>query len=224
MADMDQTGSNRTWSGRLLERRRLTESTFELRLRRPAGFDFKPGQHIALQFEEIERDYSLVSPPDVKTLAVLVRRIPGGRITPWLDQVPIGTPLAFTGPSGYFIFHRGRRPAVMVATGTGIAPFVAMIRTDARPFLLLHGVRRSEELYYRGELQAAVKRYVPCISGDTPLPDGAFQGRVTSYLQTRLDPITCDFYLAGRMEMIHDAMRIIDRCFPSSRVYTEAFF
>ncbi len=224
MAAGDQTMADQAWSARLVERRRLTASTFELRLSRPTGFDFNPGQHIALQAEGTEREYSLVTPPAENVLAVLVRRIPGGRLTPFLAEAPVGTRLSFTGPDGRFVFHPGQRPAVMVATGTGIAPFIAMLRAGVRPFMLLHGVRRVDELYYRDEIQTAVKNYVPCLSTDAEIPAGAFHGYVTRYLQNRLAPLTCDFYLAGRMAMIQEAMPIIDSCFPSARVYTEAFF
>jgi ferredoxin-NADP reductase len=219
-----QTQSVKVWSSRLLERRRLAVGTFEIRLQRPTGFDFQPGQHIALQIGRRERDYSLVSAPSEDELAILVRLIPAGQLTPVLDQAPIGTELTFSGPEGRFRFHPGPRPGAMVATGTGIAPFVAMIRAGAQPSWLLHGVRASEELYYRDELQAVVDRYVPCLSRDVSLPSGAFNGHVTRFLQTRPELGACDFYLAGRMAMIHDAIRIVDECFPSARVYTEAFF
>lgn len=213
-----------TWSGRLLERRRLTAGTFELRISRPPGFAFQAGQRIALRTEATERDYTLVSAPADDDLVVLVRLIPAGRVTPFLDQAPIGSELLFSGPSGYFCLRPDPRPTVMVASGTGIAPFTAMVRAGARPLALLHGVRTAEELYYRAELQTAAERYVPCLSAKALLPAGAFGGYVTDYLQTRLDPLTCDFYLCGRMEMIRDAMQIIDTRFPDARVYTEAFF
>ena len=69
------------WSGRLLERRALCVGTFELRISRPAGFNFEAGQHITLMVDGAARDYSLVTAPSESTLAVLVRRIPGGRLT-----------------------------------------------------------------------------------------------------------------------------------------------
>jgi ferredoxin-NADP reductase len=112
----------------------------------------------------------------------------------------------------------------MVATGTGIAPFAAMIRAGARPARLLHGVRTPDELYYRHELQNAAGRYIPCLSGEGALPEGACRGYVTGVLEAGLGLAGCDFYLAGRMAMIHDALTIIDDHFPSSRVFTEAFF
>lgn len=213
-----------TWSCRLVERRRLTAGTFELRLTRPPGFAFQAGQRIALRTEATERDYTLVGAPADEDLAVLVRLIPAGRLTPFLDQAPIGSELLCSGPSGYFCFRPDPRPAVMVASGTGIAPFTAMVRAGVRPFMLLHGVRTAAELYYREELQTAAVRYIPCLSTKSLLPGRAFGGYVTDYLQTRLDPQSCDFYLSGRMEMIRDAMQIIDARFPAARVYSEAFF
>ena len=197
------------WTCRLLERRRLTAGTFELRLSRPPGFAFEAGQRIAPADDE---------------LAVLVRLIPAGRVTPCLNQAPVGSELLFSGPRGYFCLHPGPRPAVMLASGTGIAPFVAMVRAGVRPSILLHGVRTADELYYRSALQPAADRYVPCLSAKGPLPGSAFGGYVTAYLRTHIEPHPCDFYLSGRMEMIRDAMQIIDTRFPAARVYTEAFF
>ena len=220
----DQASAKPSWSSRLLERRRLTAGTFELRFSRPQGFEFKAGQHVTLRVEGTAREYSLVGPPEAHLLAILVRRIPEGRMTAYLDQVPAGAELTFDGPGGHFIFHGHRRPVVMVATGTGIAPLAAMIRAGARPDVLLHGVRTPDELYYRDECQAAARRYVPCLSGGAALAGEAFDGHVTRFIETRLAPEAADFYLAGRMEMIHAAMGIIDVRFPSARIYTEAFF
>ncbi len=133
MADVDQNAPEGLWSGRLLQRHRLTDRVFELRLSRPQGFGFQPGQRITLQHGRHARDYTLVNALEDDVLTVLVRLIPTGHMTPLLDQMPIGAELGFTGPDGRFRFHPGRRPAVMVATGTGIAPFVAMIRAGVKP-------------------------------------------------------------------------------------------
>ena len=224
MGDMGQAIAKPSWSSRLLERRRLATGTFELHLSRPTGFDFKAGQYITLRIGDAAREYSLVGAPQARSLAILVRRIPGGRITTHLDRVATGTELFFDGPDGHFTYRGGERPVVMVATGTGIAPLAAMIRAGARPDVLLHGVRTLEELYYREECRQAARRYVPCLSGDAAPPAEAFNGHVTRFIETSLDPLEADFYLAGRMAMIHAVMSIIDARFPSSRVYTEAFF
>ena len=64
-----------------------------------------------------------------------------------------------------------------------------MIRAGVRPDLLLHGVRSAGELYFREELEAAVRRYVPCLSTDSAYPGEAFRGYVTRFLQARLTPM-----------------------------------
>jgi ferredoxin-NADP reductase len=224
MAGVDQNTAEGVWTSRLLERHRLADSTFELRLSRPAGFRFQPGQRITLQHGRHARDYTLANALEDDVLTVLVRLIPTGQVTPLLDQMPIGTELGFTGPAGRFRFQPSHRPAVMIATGTGIAPFVAMIRAGVKPFMLLHGVRTKAELYYREELAATTNHYIPCLSKAPPGHGEAFHGYVTHFLQTRRGLVDCDFYLAGRMEMIHGAIQIIDAGFAGARVFTEAFF
>jgi len=138
-----------------------------------------------------------------------------------------GNRLHFAGPFGYFIFRAAERPAVFVATGTGIAPFVSMSRTGTTGFLLLHGVREAEDLFYEADLRRSASRYVPCVSGGggekTLLPDG-FPGRVTQYLAQHVPQGQYDFYLCGRGEMIRDVIRIVDERFPGSLVYSETFY
>jgi NAD(P)H-flavin reductase len=91
---------------------------------------------------------------------------------------------------------------------------------------MLHGVRHADDLYYRALLESSAAQFVPCLTGPAPsaLPSDTYKGRVTAYLRTRLITGEYDFYLAGRREMIADAMAIVDDRFPTSRVYTEIFF
>jgi benzoate/toluate 1,2-dioxygenase reductase subunit len=115
-----------------------------------------------------------------------------------------------------------------VATGTGIAPFAAMARAGVRGFLLLHGVREPEELYYEALFRGAAARVVPCLtghgSGGPPRHEQAFPGRVTAYIEAHLPRRPYDFYLCGREEMIRDVTFLVDEGFPGSRVYSEIFF
>jgi NAD(P)H-flavin reductase len=102
-----------------------------------------------------------------------------------------------------------------------------MVRAGVRDFLLLHGVRDPEELYYASLFRGPATRVVPCLTGrepeDKPLPD-AFVGRVTAYVHGRLPRKAYDFYLCGRGEMIRDVTLLVDEAFPGSRVYSEIFF
>ncbi len=215
------------YRSRLQETCWLSAYAFELHLTRPEGFVFRAGQHIRLQSQGHERDYSLTSGPEDTPLAILIRHVPEGALTPFLASLEPGSELAFSGPRGHFAFRPSDRPAVFVATGTGIAPFAAMVRSGVRDFLLLHGVRAPEDLYYEELFRAAAGEVVPCLTGrgtgQRPRPD-AFSGRVTAYLEANLPRGAYDFYLCGREEMIRDVTLLVDEAFPDSRVYAEIFF
>jgi ferredoxin-NADP reductase len=213
-----------TFSTEIRERRWLTPGTFELVLDRPDAFSFVAGQKIELAFAGASREFTVASGPADPEMVLCIRKIEGGRMSALLSRVPTGSELSFQGPYGYFTFKPGGRQAVFVATGTGIAPFVAMTRSHVKNFILLHGVRQSVELYYRAELVAAAARYIPCISSEQELPEGHFAGRVTDFLATELPRAPFDFYLCGSGAMIRDVTHIVDDRFDGSRIFAEKFF
>jgi ferredoxin-NADP reductase len=211
----------------LLRRRWLSKKALEIELSRPSGFQFTAGQTIRFLHHDIERYYSLISAPQDPTLALCVRYVEGGTFTPHLSSSPIGTRLKLTGPHGYFTFSASTRPPVFVATGTGIAPFVSMVRSGLKGFTLLHGVSLTEDLYYEALFHEKSIEYIQCISesihAENQLP-GRFQGRVSDYIQMQLPRIEYDFYLCGRDEMVRDVTLLVDDCFPGSRVFNEVFY
>jgi ferredoxin-NADP reductase len=123
-----QTTGATVYRAELLERHWVSDKTFEITLTRPPAFHFEPGQRIRLIHENIERDYSLVSSPGDSSLILCIRHITGGAYSSILVDARIGERLCFSGPYGYFLFYPSGRPAVLIATGTGIAPFCAMAR------------------------------------------------------------------------------------------------
>ena len=212
-------------TSRILHRQWLTTDTFTLTLERPPDFQFRAGQRLRLLTGGKTRDFSLIPGDRHDQLVLLIRWVADGVVSSHLSRCPLGTAFDFTGPSGHFIYRPSSRPAIWVATGTGIAPFVAMCRTGMRGFVVLHGVRHDDELYFRDIMEPAALRYVPCLTGDPSSSSSqAFPGRVTDYLRHRFPEGEYDFYLAGRREMIAEVMDIADHRFPSSRVYSEIFF
>jgi benzoate/toluate 1,2-dioxygenase reductase component len=221
------TSSTSKYPAKLLHRRWLSSSTFELELARPRLFQFLPGQRVRLYHEGKERNYSLISTTDDPSLALCVRRVDGGTFSPLLATAKIGTRFHLSGPHGYLTFRSSRRPAVFVATGVGIAPFVSIVRSGMTSSTLLHGVRTPAELYYESLFRGATRCYVPCLSvlpSETEPPPDSFSGRVTEYLISHLQPGLYDFYLCGRSEMVRDVTLLIDERFSGSMVYTEIFF
>lgn len=212
------------FTARITANRRLAANAFELTLAKPASFVFLAGQRLRLEYAALQRDYSIVSAPAEADLRLCLRRVPGGRLSAQLARAGVGTRVAFTGPHGYFTFKPSSRPAVFVATGTGIAPFCAMAEAGVSGFTLLHGAATPEGLYYREFIQPRAALYVGCLSAGRPTGPAQFPGRVTDYLRSRLPPRTYDFYLCGRREMIRDVTLLVDERFPGSLVYSEIFY
>lgn len=217
-------GSPAEFRTRLVARRPLAPSAFELALAKPARFTFTPGQRVRVRHAGAERDYSIASAPAEALIRLCIRRVDKGRLSTRLAEMSVGEALAFTAPHGYFTFQASARQAAFVATGTGIAPFCAMAAAGISGFILLHGVATEEELFYRDLLRAKAAAYVPCLPGGRAAATGYFNGRVTDYLRERLPAAAYDFYLCGRQEMVRDATLVADERFPGSLVFSETFY
>jgi len=211
----------------LLSRSWVTEDAFEIRFSRPPLFEFAAGQRVRFIQNEVERDYTPTSSPQEEEIGFLVRSVKGGLFSCALASAREGDRFRITGPHGCFRFYPSERVPVFVATGTGLAPFVSMARTGVKNFILLHGVRRSLDLYYEALLRKAARLYIPCLSLLRDPAEGVpcvFAGRVTGYLEGHLPSGAYDFYLCGNGEMIREVILLVDQKFPDSLVYTEPFF
>jgi NAD(P)H-flavin reductase len=213
-----------TYTVTLLKRKWLSKKTFEIFLSLPPAFTFKPGQRISLTLDGHQRDYSIVSAQQESELTLCIRMVTGGKLSALLSVADIGASLLMNGPYGYFTYKSSPRPAVCVATGTGVAPFCSMARSGISGFTILHGARLSDDLYYASRLRQNARKYVACLSDSKELPANAFPGKVTEYLEQHLTPGAYDFYLCGRREMIRDVTHLIDVRFPESLIYTELFY
>lgn len=127
----------------------------------------RPGQYVTIGIEAdgqlVQRPYSPASvDPVARTVELYVRRVPLLRFTSLLWRLPVGHRLRMTGPRGLFLLdEEDRRDHLFVASGTGIAPFVTMVRNlgtrwsshgpgaTPRRAIVLHGVSHARELGYR---------------------------------------------------------------------------
>ena len=212
-----------TFATELIDRRWLSEKTFEIKFSKPSAYRIQAGQRVSVYYQGLDRDYTTVSAPQDPEITLCIRKVDSGELTPALSSADIGTRFDISQPNGYFTFKPSGRPPVFVATGTGIAPFCSMVRSGITGFTLLHGVDSSQDLYYQSELESAANCYIPCISGDDQSSDKYFRGRVTDYLQEHLPPAPYDFYLCGRREMIREVTWLVDERFPGSLLYSETF-
>jgi len=174
----------------------------------------------------IRRAYSIASSSvEKRYLEFYVTLITSGALTPRLFAIPYGGRL-FLGPKASGLFTLDRvdpgKAVVLIATGTGLAPYISMLRTmlvnDAeRHFVVLHGARYSWDLGYRGELESLARirpnfTYIPSITRASEEP--YFQGhtgRIQSLIEqgiieqlsgVPLDPSAADVFLCGHPDMI----------------------
>jgi len=211
----------------VLQRRWLSDNAFEIELTRPSALAFAPGQAVRLIHSSHERYYSIVSTPGDSTLTLCVHHVHRGIISPRLAEAAKGDVFRLTGPHGYFIFNPSPRTPVFVATGTGIAPFVSMVRSGIPDFILLHEVDLAQEFYYQDLFRDVASSYTPCLSDpsktDSSLP-GIFQGRAADFIEHRMAPGVYDFYLCGNQDMTSRVTLLVDEQFPGSSVFREVFF
>lgn len=192
--------------GTLLELRRVTDAVRILRVARPHGFDFTPGQYAELGVPGGGRNpYTIASAPDDPYLEFCIEQSPSGRVSRRLFALRPGDPVALgSRAKGDFTLVARASVHLMVATVTGIAPFRSMLRhavqRNAWPgrFVVLHGASYADELAYRDELEDLAARfpervrYRPSVSRPGEARNRGFTGdagRVAELVTAVLDEI-----------------------------------
>jgi len=223
----------------ITSRKDFAPDLWSIRIRPEQKLEFRPGQYATLGFTQddrvIERPYSIVSSPLEDELEFFFELVTRGGLTPSLYHLQAGDSLLMRRQAkGLFAFDAssGHKYHAMVATVTGIAPYVSMLRTAAREaasgavmdhkLLILQSASRSWEFGYREELEELARRfswvhYVPTVSriGEDPAWDGEL-GRAEDVLRKHLDtsafePSQTTSYLCGHPEMIKNARSILLR-------------
>ncbi len=193
----------------IVEKRELSPSVFMLRLDRN-GFLFDPGQYVfvSLPCDRHVREYSISSGINDPCLEFLIKEVSDGFVSKKLKNLKPGDEIEIEGPFGFFTLNERfftTPPLLLVATGTGIAPFHSFIRSHPDlKYLLLHGVRYGDETYSK----FFDNHYVICTSRDN---NGNFYGRVTRYQEEH--PVSNDHwcYLSGNYGMIDEMTEILIR-------------
>ncbi len=171
-------------------------------------FEFRAGQYATLGLdigdEFVPRAYSIASSPYERTyLELYINVIEQGQLTPSLFNLRHGDEVCYMGPKGVFTLAKSKAPHLLLcATGTGLAPYVSMLRTlgieqsrgkpHGRMITLAHGVRYTADLGYRWELDGLSRHkefnllYLPTASRwqeDRHWMPRVGRGRVTALLE-----------------------------------------
>ena len=193
---------------------------------------FEPGQYMTIGVfvdgRIVQRPYSVASPPVVAGdtgYEMYLRLVVGGTFTPVLWDLPVGHRMRMIGPKGKFMLEPDDdRIHLFISSGTGNAPFIAMMRqalADGRPrrAVFLNGVSHARDLGYRDILEHWESsgeypvRYIPTVSRPNDPLNADWTGR-TGRVETIVAPIVEELglrpddtvaYLCGNPDMIQSA-------------------
>jgi ferredoxin-NADP reductase len=220
-------------TARIVRRLDLTVDLWRIWLQPAEPFPFKPGQYCTIGASGIERPYSIASPPAEPEIELFIEHIPlpVGQLTPLLYKLKVGDQVTLRPRAkGLFFFNEGFRNHVMVATVTGVAPYLSILRTQlAKPragdrYFVLEGASHHDEFGYDAELREMAAahpdrlKFIPSVSrpqdprnsgwkGATGRINALVDGYLREFALPRAD--TC-VYLCGHPLMIEDVKRRLD--------------
>lgn len=212
---------------RVVENRHWTESLFSLRVA-GAQLRFQAGQFVRIALdvggERVARAFSFVNPPEDPTLEFYGVIVPQGPLSPRLAELKAGEALYVApNPAGFLILSEvpDAETLWLVSTGTGLAPFLSILRTPApwqrfRNVVLVHAARYARELTYRELIAATPARYVPVVSREAApgalagrIPAAIADGRLEAAAGLQLGPQTSHVMLCGNPQMLKDVQAVL---------------
>jgi len=229
-------------SAKVLWVRHWNEHLFSFAIERPASFRFRSGEFVMIglpgEKKPLMRAYSIASPHYAEELEFLSIKVADGPLTSRLQLIEPGDEL-YMGkkPTGTLVLDAllpGRR-LFMLSTGTGLAPFLSLMRDPDvysvfDKVVVAHSVRRVSDLAYHEEMTgrlaedplvadeaAAQFHYVPTVTREpfhtsarlgTLIENGALFAGIDG--GTTLDPETDRVMLCGSTEMIRDFAKSLE--------------
>lgn len=219
--------SEKWLEGRVVENRHWTPALFSLRVEGPRPA-FEAGQFVRIALdvagERVARPFSFVNPPQDPVLEFYGIEVPEGPLSPRLNRLVPGDVLYIApNPAGFLVLSEVPDGKVLwlVSTGTGIAPFLSILRTDApwkrfEYVVLVHAVRHARELVYRELIGATLReqpglRYVPMVSREAVpgalagrIPAALADGRLEAAAGVPITPHDTQVLLCGNPDMLRD--------------------
>jgi ferredoxin-NADP reductase len=203
-----------------------------------AKLDFVPGQFVSfthsIHEKNITRAYSIASAPsDGNRFELCLNLVRDGKFSPHLFEMKPGDSVEMRPPLGQFVLRHPDRDAALIATGTGIAPFRAILRAhlnETSPaFTLLFGVRHEHSLMYRAEFEEMAIHYphfhfLPTLTRPGPEWTGR-TGRVQPHLKDAIgERRDVDVFLCGLKAMVDETRNILkDMGFDRKQILYEKY-
>ena len=212
---------------KVLRRVDITRDLLLMWIDKPEGFRFKAGQYCTIGRDGIERAYSISSAPHEEEIELFVELVPPpeGNLTPKLWELHPGDSMSIRPRAkGIFTFKPSLPNQLLVATVTGVVPFISFIRDylhndrDGHHFYVLQGASYQDEFTYKDELEGLAHQhpdmitYVPTVSRPDESPNDGWAGetgRVNTLVEKHaekfgLTPEDTLVYACGHPGMIED--------------------
>jgi len=207
----------------IIENKLIAPFAYSLIFRR--NFNFIAGQVVGLGInKEIEpRLYSIASGENDEFVEIIYTEKPDGKLTPMLSLLRSGDSLMVSEPFGSYTDCP--ESPVWIATGTGIAPFISMLKSGkGGQSTLIHGIRTSDYFYFADFLKAKLgDHYIQCCSSCND--NAFFSGRVTHYLDGQTLNPNKKYYLCGVAEMVVETRDLlIAKGIPFNSIVAEIYF
>lgn len=181
----------------VVEKKVWTDGLFSLRVKSSEVHPFEPGQFLHLAVEEdekiINRPYSVASPHG-ETLEFFIVVVPAGELTPRLWKLQPGDPVKISqkGAGGFTLTKTPNAEVLwLMSTGTGLAPYIAMLKTSTpwerfQKIVVVHGVRLIRDFGYASELRSLEQshpgRFVYVQAATRETHPGVLSGRLNQCL------------------------------------------
>lgn len=205
-----------THASTITEIRRHSETAFgfTLKLADRESLAFLPGQYvnIAVPGTEVSRSYSFSSGPADQDASFLIRITDQGAMSSYLrDTAQVGDKLDFTGPMGSFFLRELKRPALLLAGGTGLAPLLSILEKLTtseleHPVHLIYGVSTDADLVELDKLEhyaTVMDRFTFDYCVSDPASSAPNKGYVTGLIgREHVNEGDVDVYLCGPPAMV----------------------
>jgi ferredoxin--NADP+ reductase len=230
-----------TGTERVLHVHHWNDTLFSFRTTRDPGLRFRNGHFVMLglpaEGRPLMRAYSVASANHADYLEFFSIKVPDGPLTSRLQHLKPGDEVIVSRkPTGSLLIEdlRPGRHLYLLATGTGLAPFMSIIQDPEsyerfEKVVLVHGVRQVSELAYAdfierelpqheflGEMVRAQLLYYPTVTRE-PF---RHQGRLTEVIESGrlftdiglppIDPAVDRAMICGSAAMLADSCRLLD--------------
>ncbi|MCE2793327.1 MAG: ferredoxin--NADP reductase [Planctomycetota bacterium] len=217
----------------VVEKKVWTDGLFTLKVKSSEVLPFEPGQFLHLAVEEdekiINRPYSVASPHG-ETLEFFIVVVPEGELTPRLWRLEQGDEVKVSqkGAGGFTLAKTPDAEILwLMSTGTGLAPYIAMLKTQApweryKKIIVVHGVRQVRDFGYAHELRALEQqqpgRFVYVQAATRESQPGVLSGRLNQCLAdgsleraagSELRPENSAVMLCGNPDMLNSMEELL---------------